>query len=617
MKLENNSIGTLSQGFESKDVSVVGVNADALEIVSQMFQNDIYSNKLEAAIRETIANAIDEHVKYNVDLFVDVRLETQKNETWLSVRDFAKGLDEKNLREVFGGLFCSTKNLTNSATGGFGIGAKSPICYAESFIVTSFFEGKKTSFVFYRDRGVTGSSITKIAKFNEEESGEPSGIEVRIPIQINDISKANRIVSNFVQDLDQDTKIVYTNNYKETIIPAKEKVWSIGNFKIVQKQHQFDDLVCIRMGSIVYPLPKFFNFNDQIINTARTLIDVPIGTFSMPPSRETLSDVPENIKKWNLISSQIQDFYNKTKTLVKLSYEDLIQEYVEAECFQFRIFDEFNLPRSFFKGELNKTKKLFAVFEKGKASHWTHKKIEYFTKNNPDYSFVYAYAGWDKFKEILDKVRAIDNSIECVTEKNNCFRIPKQKGNLKQEFVFQTKERDYSRPITDKLSIEQYIKSYPIPDNFDLQKVDSIDKLKKVCVAELVKGGIRLTNVNHCCQSAVKILVENGYFDWSDSKVQAVYQKLRNSQQEIEKKQQLVSKYTSNNLISQRSRQILYKYNTKDQNKAILYASKLEKGFQKISEKSPLHQKLVDRCSSLCYNGFNRKEIKHIIKNIA
>ena len=162
MKLENNSIGTLSQGFESKDVSVVGVNADALEIVSQMFQNDIYSNKLEAAIRETIANAIDEHVKYNVDLFVDVRLETQKNETWLSVRDFAKGLDEKNLREVFGGLFCSTKNLTNSATGGFGIGAKSPICYAESFIVASFFEGKKTSFVFYRDRGVTGSSITML-----------------------------------------------------------------------------------------------------------------------------------------------------------------------------------------------------------------------------------------------------------------------------------------------------------------------------------------------------------------------------------------------------------------------------------------------------------------------
>jgi hypothetical protein len=99
MKLQNNSIGTLSQGFESKDISVVSVNADALEIVSQMFQNDIYSNKLEAAIRETTANAIDEHIKYNIDRDVEINLETVKNETWLSVRDFAKGLDEKDLRE--------------------------------------------------------------------------------------------------------------------------------------------------------------------------------------------------------------------------------------------------------------------------------------------------------------------------------------------------------------------------------------------------------------------------------------------------------------------------------------------------------------------------------------
>lgn len=618
MKLENNSIGTLSQGFESKDVSVVGVNADALEIVSQMFQNDIYSNKLEAAIRETIANAIDEHVKYNVNLFVDVRLETQKSETWLSVRDFAKGLDEKNLREVFGGLFCSTKNLTNSATGGFGIGAKSPICYAESFIVTSFFEGKKTSFVFYRDRGVTGSSITKIAKFNEEESGEPSGIEVRIPIQVNDIAKANRIISNFVQDLDQNTKIVYTNNYKETIVPAKEKVWNVGNFKIVQKQHQFDDAVCIRMGSIVYPLPNFFTFNNGIFNTARTLIDVPIGTFSMPPSRETLSDVPENIKKWNVVASQIQNFYDKVAPSVKLKYEDLISECVESECFQFRIADKFSVPRMFFKGELDgKSKKVFAVFEKGKLSHWSRKKMDYFTENNPDCAFIYTYTSADKFKETIDKVKSIDSSIECVNEKNACFRISKQKGDLKQEFVFQSRSYDYGRPNVERLSIEEYIKANPIPANFDLQKVDSLDQLKKVCVAEFSRGGTGCTKLKYCCSTAVKILVKNGYFNWNDLNVKTVYHKIVNSQQAIENKKQLVNRYTSHSLLSSRSKKILSKHLDENQDKAVSYAKRIEDGFRKISQKSPLHQKLIDKSQSLCYNGFNRKEIKHLIKNIA
>jgi anti-sigma regulatory factor (Ser/Thr protein kinase) len=623
MKLQNNSLGTLSQGFESKDVSVVSVNADALEIVSQMFQNDIYSNKLEAAIRETAANAIDEHIKYNIDRDVEIKLEHVKNETWLSVRDFAKGLDEKDLREVFGGLFCSTKTLTNSATGGFGIGAKSPICYAENFIVTSFFDNKKTSFVFYRDKGSTGSSITKIAKFNEEKTNEPSGIEVRIPIQYSDVEKANKIATRFVEDLSEESRVVYIDNFQSRIRPLEEKVWTIGNFKICQKDTKFNYSPLIRMGSIIYKLPDSFSVNCDLFNSLRTIIEVPIGTFSMPPSRETLSDTPENIKKWNHTYSQIRDFYDRTKQLVKLSYEDLVKKYLQSECFQFKIKEDFKVPNFFLKGEFSDEKKKVVVFfEKDKHAHWSRKKIDYFAENNPESCLIYAYVKKDDFKENINKIKSIDDSIECITEKDKKFRVPRERNHLKQEFFFFKKETEYSRPYGQKYSVEKFVELNPIPENFDIKKVSNIKDLKNVCV-EMTENNSRFpqSNLNYCCKTAFKALVEIGYYNWKDKEVQDLYLKLLERQNDLEKKRSETNQICSHLIISNRSKTILNKliddsFNLEKINRANYYSNKLRKGLKKISEKSKLHEKLIDNSRNLSYNGFNRKEIKHLIKNI-
>lgn len=622
MKLQNNSIGTISQGFESKDISVVSVNADALEIVSQMFQNDIYSNKLEAAIRETIANAIDEHIKYNVDQDVEVRLERNKSETWLSVRDFAKGLDEKSLREIFGGLFCSTKNLTNSATGGFGIGAKSPICYAENFTVTSFFNKKKTSFVFYRDRGVTGSSITKIAKFNEEETDEPSGIEVKIPIAYNDIQKANSIIISFVRNLQEDTKIIFFNQEREEFRPNKEQVWNIDNFKIcIKSENNTSSLkeVGIRMGSIVYPLPSFFNFDLTKIRQGHTLIDVPIGTFSMPPSRETLSDVPENIKAWERINSLISQFHNKTRDLIKLKFEDLIKEAFELECFSFNIKLHFNITRFGYKGDLNGKNKVAALFESGKMPHWRQKKINYFLQNNPNTCFFYTVVDKYSFKQVIEKLKSVEGSFEIITEKDNRFKRTKDSNNLDQEFVFQFK-RGYHYVDSEKLSIKDFISANPIPEGFDIEKVSCIETLKKACIAVSPNNTRQIeTNIKYCCKTAVDILVKNGYFNLNDHKVKSVYEKLLQRKQERETKRRTVNTFADHSLLSSRSKKLLEKLMDKEESidKAISYVHKLEKTLDKISGKSKLHKKLVDKSYILKYNGFNRKEIKNLIKNVA
>jgi hypothetical protein len=269
-----------------------------------------------------------------------------------------------------------------------------------------------------------------------------------------------------------------------------------------------------------------------------------------------LSDVPENIKKWNQISSQLQDFYDKTKALIKLNYEDLTSKYLEAECFNFRITEDFKFPHFSSQGVLiGKTKRVAALFEKGKLPHWSRRKIDYFIANNSDCAFIYAHVNPKDFKEHIDKIKSIDNSIECITEKNSQFRIPKEKSHLKQEFSFIKREYDYGRTQAEKYSIEQYIKQNPIPEDFDLQKVSNIKELKSVCIA-IISTNNRITesNINYCCKTAFNLLIKEGYYNWSDQKVQSVYLKLLDVKRDFEKKKTDTNFICSNAIVSSRSK---------------------------------------------------------------
>jgi D-3-phosphoglycerate dehydrogenase len=72
-------------------------------------RDKIYTNKILAVVREYISNALDEHIKYNVQTPVSVNLTT----TDFSVRDYAKGLDETEISKMKQGAV-----LINCARGG-------------------------------------------------------------------------------------------------------------------------------------------------------------------------------------------------------------------------------------------------------------------------------------------------------------------------------------------------------------------------------------------------------------------------------------------------------------------------------------------------------------------
>lgn len=629
MKIENHSIGTITQGFNDDDISVVKINEDAMEFVSQMFQNDIYSNKLKAAIRETVANAIDEHNKFNVERPVEISFVKESGANFLCIRDFAKGLDEENLREVFGGLFCSTKKLTNDSTGGFGIGAKSPICYSENFFVTSFFGGRKVSFMFFRDKGKTGSSITKIAKYGDSPTHEPTGIEVRIPIKNIDEALCVNLTKAMVENLSPKIGVVF--HYEDSVFsPVEEDEWEFGGVKVCQKKSgeikNVNNLfqVFIRMGSINYPLP--FDLVD-IYFKCDTFIEVPIGTFSMPPSRETLSDTTENLNKWNIIANSLKKAYNEARSSVTISFKDLSRRHLTRESFSFpNILRDLKLPLcSWVDGESSGTKNIIVGIERSRTKDLWFSRVTKFQRENPDVNVLYYYYDASNLYD-FSGVKNVDEIL--IAKKDKRFREFSGR-NLQKEFSFRHKVGFYGSIRSHKSTIDQFRQSNPLPEKpLDLPALAScessyidsaISLIKQASIARLYDT-VDEEGVCYACASAVKILEELGYLNWNSADVQKTINELKKRKAEEENLRYEIEQTKDFNILSVKTKGILHQMegssSFQKRQAGLTKARKIKQAIENIAQKSPLHKKLIDKYVKERYSAFNRKEIKHILKNI-
>lgn len=169
--------------IENNKSAMVGIQAIGEHSIAKgseahiisLVRDKLYPNPLKAAICETICNAIDEHRTHKVKRPVEVVVTA----TEVVIRDYAKGLSEEQVINVFFAFGASTKNTSNEAIGGFGIGAKAPSAYASSWVVESRFQGKHSVY----NTSLNGSKGIIGRLFEKECPLEDTGITVRIPIQ--------------------------------------------------------------------------------------------------------------------------------------------------------------------------------------------------------------------------------------------------------------------------------------------------------------------------------------------------------------------------------------------------------------------------------------------------
>jgi hypothetical protein len=174
-----------SEAFKSSDMDM---DKEGMRFATHYLRDKIYTDKPLAVVREYLANALDEHDKHKVDRPVEVTLPT-KDEPFYKVRDFGKGLNEEGVRGIFGLFFKSTKNNAENAEliGGFGIGAKAGHAYGDQFTVTSWHEGIRSTYVFLLE-GEGSLAVGKVLGVDEDFSDEPSGIEVSVPVLMEDVT---------------------------------------------------------------------------------------------------------------------------------------------------------------------------------------------------------------------------------------------------------------------------------------------------------------------------------------------------------------------------------------------------------------------------------------------
>ena len=256
-----------------------------------ILSSGLYANKIRAIVREYSCNAVDSHIEAGrTDTPFDVHLPNSL-EPWFAIRDYGVGLDEQQVRNIFTTYFESTKTETDDLIGGLGLGSKSAFSYTDNFTIGAIKNGMKRVYTaFINDQGVPS-----IAPMGEEESEEPTGVEIRFAVENN---------YDF-QKFFNEARHVYKYFKMRPIVSGGPYQFEFDDPEYVDRDvipgvHTSTDTrhSYAIMGNIEYPLdiPNNMDLGDVgHLLRCGLVIEFNIGELDIQASREGLSYIPETV----------------------------------------------------------------------------------------------------------------------------------------------------------------------------------------------------------------------------------------------------------------------------------------------------------------------------------
>lgn len=262
-------------------------SAKAFSILS----SGLYANKIRAIIRELSCNAVDSHVAAGkIDTPFDVHLPNSM-EPWFSIRDYGTGLSHQQVTQIYTTYFESTKTTSNEFIGALGLGSKSPFSFTDNFTVTAIKDGVKGVYTAF----INEAGVPSIAKMMDEQTTEPSGVEVRFAVEDRyDFSKFR-----------DEARYVYTYFKQRPVVSGEV------NFEFRDPDYNEKDIIpgvhttnrgynsVAIMGNIAYPIdvPQA----DKALGKLTSLLhcglvmEFGIGELDFQASREGLSYIPQTV----------------------------------------------------------------------------------------------------------------------------------------------------------------------------------------------------------------------------------------------------------------------------------------------------------------------------------
>jgi hypothetical protein len=313
--------------YRKEIVSAIPSGSQRFKIASNSFSfrvlaDNIYSHKGLAVIRELLSNAVDAQIEAGIDKPIDINLNTETKH--FEIQDYGVGMSHEFVMDSYSSFFESSKRGSNEMTGFLGLGSKTPLIVADSFMLrtcTKDDDKVRVYRVLLNESGVPyithlgevakdegfnhGTNISFFFKNNESFDDVKTSFH-SLPCKIM-LAKAN-VNAKFPEDgfanlVIKNASMVGASNASIVCEPSRSLTKNVINdivaFTPLFKMDVYfdspvkigDRALFVKMGTAVYRVGSI-SFTGIIPHTI--LLEVPLGSLTVTPSREAIEMTEAN-----------------------------------------------------------------------------------------------------------------------------------------------------------------------------------------------------------------------------------------------------------------------------------------------------------------------------------
>ncbi|MEN4460931.1 ATP-binding protein [Mycolicibacterium fortuitum] len=236
---------------------------------------NLYADRRLAVVREYVSNAVDATRMADSTVPVQVTSPTEL-EPNLIVTDAGIGMSAAEVEATFLAFAASTKRDSNDQIGGLGVGAKSALTVAESFLVDTIKGGRRTVVRAARD-------LTHQVLLADSPSELPSGTTITVAVEVEgQLDKWNSVIREVASAHPEGTVLV-DGKPVASLSGGLRWVGPVGCLRAGDRT-----VTVLSGGTLFDAVPEVA---DRVLAATRlqaAVIELPIGSFDHTPSRESV-----------------------------------------------------------------------------------------------------------------------------------------------------------------------------------------------------------------------------------------------------------------------------------------------------------------------------------------
>lgn len=298
--MELKPVETNIESFGLKKEQSFSMSQEDQGMIFELLRSKMYADPIGSICREVASNSRDanrEVGKPTTPIKISIIAPNEMfniSDLSISFEDEGPGISPQRMTDVFLKYAASTKRSTNTFTGGFGLGAKTPFAYTDIFHIITVSEGVKFHYLAYIDE----TRVGKVSQLSTAKTTEVNGTKIIVPIQPKDRQRFEQAVITATTFWDvKPTLKNFTAGYPSygTILTTTSGTKVIEERSCSNNYDSSSYIACI--DGIAYRLKtdmlKLQNLNDLCL---KIVIPFSNGILNISSNRETLQYDEETIK---------------------------------------------------------------------------------------------------------------------------------------------------------------------------------------------------------------------------------------------------------------------------------------------------------------------------------